>query len=414
MRPSLPTRFWLTIQRWLVAVALSAVAFGSSGCGTATSSPPAAASSGSADCCKPADLDESGSPTPDDLGLARITIPEAHLTDQTGRPVDLVRDLIGDRVVAIQFIFTRCSTTCPILGNQFGRVQTLLGDRMAKDFALISMTVDPEYDRPEALKDWGRRYGVGPGWSLVTAPKPEMDRLLKKLGSSSADRQNHQSQVLVVDGTTGQGLRTSGLASEVELAGVLRRVRAARPAFQTIGRGVDTNPPAPAPAGDVDAAERYFTNTPLVDQSGTSHRFYADLLRGKVVVINVFFSQCNGSCVMMGNTLAKLQERLGDRLERDVRLLSITVDTPNDTPEVLAAYARRYNARKGWYFLNGAKIDVDTVLKKLGQYVEVRENHSALMLVGNMQTGLWKKIFGLADADQVIKQIETVIDDKAG
>lgn len=70
--------------------------------------------------------------------------------------------------------------------------------------------------------------------------------------------------------------------------------------------------------------------------------------------------------------------------------------------------------RKGWYFLGGEKAAVDTVLKKLGQYVEVRESHSAVMLVGNLRTGLWKKVFGLADAEQVINQVRTVIDDKAG
>jgi protein SCO1/2 len=402
------------VPRTIAACLLMGLALESSGCGIASSSPPAESLPAEADCCKPAGPAQSGSSNSEDVGLARMVVPESHLTDQDGRPVELVRDLIGNRVAAIQFIFTRCATTCPILGNQFGQVRTLLGDQMAKDFALISITVDPEYDRPEFLKDWGRRYGVGPGWSLVTAPKPEMDELLKRLGTSSADRQNHQSQVLVLDGMTSQGLRTSGLASPAELVEVLHRVRAARVVSPAVESRSESNPIAGVPGKGVDAAERYFTNTPLVDQSGVSHRFYGDLLRGKVVVINVFFSQCNGSCVAMGNTLAKLQERLGDRLERDVRLISITVDSPNDTPGVLTAYAKRYNARKGWYFLSGAKVDVDTLLKKLGQYVEVRENHGAVMLVGNMRTGLWKKLFGLADAELVIEQIQTVIDDKAG
>ena len=95
-----------------------------------------------------------------------------------------------------------------------------------------------------------------------------------------------------------------------------------------------------------------------------------------------------------------------------MRLISITVDSPRDDAETLAAYARRYGARKGWYFLGGDKAGVDSVLKKLGQYVEAREAHGTVMLVGNLQTGLWKKVFGLADAEQVIDQVQTVIDDK--
>ncbi len=363
---------------------------------------------GDGDCCadKTAAI-EPGSIV-DLLGLVQVKIPRAEVIDQTGRRLDLAHDLIGRRVAAIQFIFTRCVTTCPILGNQFAEVRKRLADRMPNDFALISVSVDPEYDTPERLSDWSERHGAGPGWSFVTGSKPEMDRLLKALGAFAADRQNHQSQVLVVDGTSGNGLRTSGLASPGQLADVMTRLRKARPPAE---------PPALSAACSTSAlepAERYFTNTPLVDQSGTPRKFYADLLRNKVVVINVFFSQCNGSCVVMGNTLAKLQERLGDRLERDVRLISITVDSPRDTPRVLDAYARRYAARKGWYFLGGDKVNVDAVLKKLGAYVDAREVHNTVFLTGNMKTGLWKKVFALADYEQVIEQIDGVINDEAG
>ena len=363
---------------------------------------------GKADCCKTASAADPEASIGDSLGLVPITIPEMRVTLQNGRSADLARDLVGSRVAAIQFIFTRCVTTCPILGNQFAEVRRRLGDRLTKDFALISISVDPEYDNPERLNDWGRRYGIGPGWSLVTASKPEMDRLLKMLAAFSADRQNHQSQVLVIDGTTGKGVRTSGLTGAGDIVGVMERVRAARPRCES------PDLVAADRRTENEAAGQYFTNTPLVDQSGASLRFYDDLLRGKVVVINVFFSQCNGSCVVMGNTLAKLQERLGERLDRDVRLISITVDSPRDTPEVLAAYAHRYGARKGWYFLSGHKTNVDTLLKKLGQYVEFRESHGAIFLAGNMRTGLWKKVFGLADSEQVIDQIDSVINDKAG
>ena len=181
---------------------------------------------------------------------------------------------------------------------------------MTRDFALISISVDPEFDNPERLSDWCRRYGAGVGWSLVTGSRPEMDRLLKGLAAFSADRQNHQSQVLVIDGTTGKGLRSSGLASAGDLVGLMERVRAARP------RSTVREPSEADRNKANEAAEHYFTNTRLVDQSGSSLRFYDDLLREKVVVINVFFSRCNGSCVAMGNTLAKLQQRLGAARQR--------------------------------------------------------------------------------------------------
>lgn len=377
------------------------------GCGPASSAP-----AGAADCCAAKGSSASEAAAVAELALDRMPLPSARLVDQDGRPVDPGVDLVGTRVAAIQFIFTRCATTCPILANQFEGVRDRLGEAIGRDFALISITVDPEYDRPETLKAWGRRYGKGPGWSLLTGPKAEVDRLLRGLGIPAADPQNHQSQVLVVDGATGLGLRTSGLASPTELVAILRRVRAERPTAPPRIVGAKAGPdPRPTPEG-TEAAERYFTNTPLVDQSGRTLRFYRDLLVDRIVVINVFFSQCNGSCAVMGNTLAQLQDRLGDRLERDVRLISISVDATHDNPGVLADYARRYNARKGWYFLSGEKADVDAVLRKLGQYVETREAHGAVMLVGNLRTGLWKKVFGLAEAEQVIDQVRAVIDDK--
>jgi protein SCO1/2 len=385
------------------------LATGSSGCRRAApASPPAEIG----DCCLTTDATDRDAQSVKAVALDPIHLPASRLMDETGRPVDLSRDLVGTRVAAIQFIFTRCATICPILANQFEGVRTQLADGMGRDYALVSITVDPEYDRPDTLKEWGRRHGVGAGWSLLTGTKVEVERLLAGLGVSTSDPRNHQSRVLVFDGATGQGLWTGGLASAGEIATILRRVRSAREAATPDARGETAGKDKASPAGQDAASERYFTNTPLVDHRGRSHQFYRDLLRGKVVVINVFFSECKGSCVAMGNTLARIQDRLGDRLEREVRLLSITVDSARDTNDVLAGYARRYGAGEGWYFLSGQKSDVDTLLKKLGQYVENRESHGAVMLVGNLRTGLWKKVFGLADAEEVLDQVQSVIDDK--
>jgi cytochrome oxidase Cu insertion factor (SCO1/SenC/PrrC family) len=391
-----------------IAGLLLGLATAASGCGRGTSSP-----AEDADCCAATSSPANDTALAGDLALDRIALPSSRLVDQDGRQVDLAGDLVGNRVAAIQFIFTRCATTCPILANQFERVRERLGDEMGQEFALISITVDPEFDRPETLKSWGRQHGIGPGWSLLTGPKADIDRCLRALGMPTADPQNHQSQVVVIDGTTGQGLRTSGLASSAELVAILRRVRNTRVAVQPDTRNASAGAaPAVSSRAADEAAERWFTNATLVDQSGRRLQFYRDVLRDRTVVIDVFFSECKGSCVVMGNTLARLQERLGDRLEGEVRLISITVDSPRDDAATLAAYARKYGARKGWYFLGGDKADVDSVLKKLGQHVEAREAHGTVMLVGNMRTGLWKKVFGLADAEQVIDQVQAVIDDK--
>lgn len=159
------------------------------------------------------------------------------------------------------------------------------------------------------------------------------------------------------------------------------------------------------------ATHPYFTNTVLIDQNGAPHRFYDDLLRGKTVVITSFFSSCAGTCPIMNATFGKIQASLGSRLGKDVYLLSITVDPENDTPARLKEYARRVGARPGWFFLTGSKKDVDEVLAKLGYSVSAREQHKNIFLLGNESTGVWKKLFGLAGADEIIPIVNGVIRD---
>jgi len=160
------------------------------------------------------------------------------------------------------------------------------------------------------------------------------------------------------------------------------------------------------------AAEKYFTDTILVNQNGEKMRFYSDLLKVKTVIIDSFFATCQGSCLPMNRNLEKVQEALGDRLGKDAIILSISVDPTVDTPTSLNAYAKKLNARPGWYFLTGDKANVDLVLKKLGQFVDDKQDHLNIFIIGNERTGLWKKAFGLAKSEELIKVVDSVINDK--
>ncbi len=83
-----------------------------------------------------------------------------------------------------------------------------------------------------------------------------------------------------------------------------------------------------------------------------------------------------------------------------------------DTPERLKAYSQKSGAQSGWYFLTGEKVNVDFALKKFGLFVENKEEHNTTMIVGNVSTGLWKKVFGLAEAHEIVKVVESIINDK--
>ena len=165
-------------------------------------------------------------------------------------------------------------------------------------------------------------------------------------------------------------------------------------------------------AAEQSTAQKYFTDVVLINQNGEKMRFYSDLLKGKVVIINSFFATCQGSCLPMNRNLEKIQQALGDHVGKDVFILSISVDPLVDTPPKLKDYAKKLNARPGWYFLTGDKENVEFALKKLGHFVDDKQDHLNIFIIGNERTGLWKKAFGLAQSDELIKVVESVLNDQ--
>lgn len=164
-----------------------------------------------------------------------------------------------------------------------------------------------------------------------------------------------------------------------------------------------------AQANDFRAAgQKYFGDIELVDQNEKKVRFYSDLIDGKIVIINSFFATCTGICPVMGGTFKKIQETFGDRIGKDVFLVSITVDAENDTPAALRKYAKASNARPGWTFITGDKKNVDAALRKLGLLTENKESHTPVMLIGNDAKGVWKKAFGIAKSDEIVRLVQEV------
>jgi protein SCO1 len=159
-------------------------------------------------------------------------------------------------------------------------------------------------------------------------------------------------------------------------------------------------------------ARNYFTDVELINQDGQRMRFYSDLLKDKVVIINTFFTSCTSVCPPMSRSLQSLQTWLGGRLGKEVNMISISVDAEMDTPTRLKDYAQKYKARPGWYFLTGNKRNAEIALRKIGMFVEDKDDHSTIIIIGNLQTGLWKKAMGLAKVEDLIKIVESVIEDK--
>lgn len=140
----------------------------------------------------------------------------------------------------------------------------------------------------------------------------------------------------------------------------------------------------------------YFPNTPLTDQDGQQVRFFDDLIKDKVVVINFIFTGCGDSCPLETARLRQVQQLLGERVGRDVFFYSISIDPLSDTPEVLKAYAARFKVGPGWRFLTGDKEQIDALRRRLGLFIEGVDNgrsrdHNLSLIVGNQATGRWMK-----------------------
>jgi protein SCO1/2 len=138
----------------------------------------------------------------------------------------------------------------------------------------------------------------------------------------------------------------------------------------------------------------YFPNVSLVTQDGETVRFYDDLIKDKVVVINFIFTSCKDVCPAETARLRQVQMELGDRVGHDVFMYSISIDPENDTPEVLKRYSERFKVGPGWLFLTGNAEDIALLQKKLGLFIADLpdpEDHNVNLIVGNEATGRWMK-----------------------
>ena len=156
-------------------------------------------------------------------------VPPAQLVDETGKFVNL-RSMHGS-VTVYDFIFTRCSGTCPIMTNNM-RALTVKVEKDAP-VRFVSISVDPATDTPERLKAWGAKFHAGDGWTFVTGNKPQVDELLRALAASSARREDHSPTVLIGNDASGNWTRTYGLAKASQLVQIINDVMAGKTATTT-------------------------------------------------------------------------------------------------------------------------------------------------------------------------------------
>ncbi len=154
--------------------------------------------------------------------LPPTPLPAVIVTTQEGRPVPLP-ELVRGKAVAVQFIFTSCSTACPLLGSLFRSVEKRLA-RSGDDRMLLSISVDPDRDSPEGLKAWLKRYGAGGRWQAVTANAKDLESILRAFGQKAGQPAAHTTQVFYVSKNGDVIGRSTSLPDPAGLAAVIERL----------------------------------------------------------------------------------------------------------------------------------------------------------------------------------------------
>lgn len=157
-----------------------------------------------------------------------VEIKDLELRDQDGQIRRLSSDVIGDKLVAMTFVYSSCTTICPIYSALFTQIQELLGDRLDRDVVLVTLTLDPATDVPLRLKREAEKYSARPGWVYLTGDKGNVDEVLRGLDAYFADFTQHPPMALIGDGRTGTWRRYNGFPRPERVVRMLEELEAAR------------------------------------------------------------------------------------------------------------------------------------------------------------------------------------------
>jgi protein SCO1 len=160
--------------------------------------------------------------------------------------------------------------------------------------------------------------------------------------------------------------------------------------------------------------KRFLPNLPLLTQDGKKVRFYDDLVKDKIVIINFTYIRCEGVCPGITSNLVRVQRLLGDRVGRDIFIYSITLKPEEDSPGALREYAKVHGVRPGWIFLTGNSDDIELLRRKLGftnpnpDVDKDKSQHIGNLRYGNEPLCLWAACPGLAHPEWIAESISWV------
>ncbi len=152
---------------------------------------------------------------------------------------------------------------------------------------------------------------------------------------------------------------------------------------------------------------KFLPDLALLDQDDHQVRFYSDLIKGRKVLISFFYTTCSSTCLWQGKVLSDLQNELGDRLGRDIFLISVTMDPKTDTPERLKTWGEQHGRRNGWTLVTGRTAEMEKLVGHLtGNPLGRLQTHAPFIYLGTDNKNHWIATYGLSAPKKLVKQIE--------
>jgi protein SCO1/2 len=166
-------------------------------------------------------------------------VPNLTVTTQHGKPVKFYDDLVKGKIVIMSFIYTSCTDICPLTTARMAQLEEKLGDMVGREVFILSMTVDPERDTPERLKEYAERFQAGPGWSFVTGKPEDIRAINYKFGERSKLLNEHRNEIVLGNDATGEWQKDSVFG---DIDRLVMTVRSLDPKWRDQVRPPDQNP----------------------------------------------------------------------------------------------------------------------------------------------------------------------------
>ena len=146
------------------------------------------------------------------------------VTKSDSTKTTLAELISDDKPVMVHFIFTTCTTICPVQAATFSQVQQKLGDE-ASEVQMVSVSIDPEYDTPARLQDYAKKFRAGPQWDFLTGTSEQMIQVQKAFDAYEGNKMSHKALTLIKGAGAAEWVRLEGLISASDILEEYQRLK---------------------------------------------------------------------------------------------------------------------------------------------------------------------------------------------